>query len=134
MGGFNAGQCGAGKEGVRRGFAAEMLLVERDAVDATFDEPLQARDVQDGRGVRARGHHHPSQPGFACGLQITPRAVIDRDAVSVNTLQEQRVLAAAQAEHGLGIAAVERAPLRQVDATRGEEITDAVGARGFPST
>ena len=115
--------------GVGGGLAVQVLLGDRHPVHPELEEVGQPGHLEHLPGVGAGGHHGPVQPGLLDRLQVPDRAVVHLDAVLADLLEQQLVLAVAQAVDGLGGRRVVGRALGQGDAARGQEVPDPVLAR-----
>src|SRR6266516_3793942 len=98
--GSHAEQLRPGKERVRRRLAGQVPLDDRAPVDASLHQPVQAGDVQYLSGVSTGRHDRPGQPGVPGDFEVAPRPFVDRNAVAVDALHQQLVLAVADAVDG----------------------------------
>ena len=66
--------------------------------------------------VGARGDHGPAQPGVAGRLHVAHRALVGLDALLVDQLEHELVLAVAEPVDRLGVGRVVGVALGQLDA------------------
>jgi hypothetical protein len=92
-----------------------VFLRQRDTIHPPFEVPAQVGHLQDGGGVGARGHHDAAQPGGAGELDVLHRVRVDLDAVAFDQLQQQLILAVADAPHGLRVGRIVAVAHRQVN-------------------
>src|SRR5919199_138791 len=86
---------------VRRWLAFQSLPRGDDTIDADVELVGDASRLEHLAGVGARGHHRALEPGLTYGAEITPGARVDRPATAAEALQQDFVLAVAEAMHGL---------------------------------
>ncbi len=105
-----------------------MLLGDRVAVNTPLDELLEARHVQHILGVGARRNDEAAQTGFLSGFEVAPRVVEHLDAVVLDRLDQQLILAIANAIDGVRVRLVVGFPVGEVDTPRMQEVAHPVGA------
>lgn len=120
---------GRGQERVGARFAREPPFGGDDTVDAYVEEGLRSHRAKDVPAVGAGGDDRCPQPVLPDGLDVAQRPVVGLDPVRADHVEEQLVLAVAQAVDGLAVGRVLGSSFGELDAARGEEGADTVGAR-----
>ena len=118
----------AGQEGVGRRLAPQPLAPGHVPVHARLQQVCDPRGLEDLPAVRARRDHSAAQAGVAGGVQVADRARVGVHPVLGDQLQDELVLARAEALHGLGPGRIARGALGQLDSARGEEPAHPIGA------
>ncbi len=96
--------------------ARQVPLGRDHAVDPHVEEVLGADRAQHVPAVGAGGDDRGAQPRGADRLQVPQGALVGLDPAGADLLQQQFVLAVAEAVHGAGVRRVVRAAFGEVDA------------------
>ncbi len=105
-----------------------MLLVGGVAVDARFEQVLDARGDEDVLAVGAGGDHGAAKTRITRSLGEAHRPLVGLDTVLLDQLEHQLVLAVADAADRLGVTRVARRALGQLDPARLQKRAHAVVA------
>ena len=99
------------------------------AVDPGLEQVVDARRDQDVAAVGAGRHDGAAQARVPDGLDVADRALVRLDSLGADHLQQELVLAVAQAVDGRGVGGIIRVALGQLDAPGGQERPGTVGPR-----
>ena len=113
----------------RVGLPRQAQLLAGHAVDADLEEVCESRNVEDHGRVLARRHQPHTHACFAQAVDELHGGRIRPDPAFSHLGAEEHVLAVAEAADGLQLGRVGGPTPGQLDASRGEEVADAVVAR-----